>query len=241
MIEGKVIRINGPIIKATGLGGGGLYDVVEIGGEAPDRGDNPPGRATPRPSRSTRRTRACGSGRARGRSSGRSPCTSDPGSSGRSTTESSGRWRRSRRPPADSSLRESRRRRSLTGQEMAFSARVQERVIPAAPGTIVGQVRESATIMHKLIVFPEMRRRRRSNGRPPEGDYTIGETIVKFAGRHGNDHVPLLARAQAEAVHREDGNGRAADHRAARHRRLLSRFRAAGLRQSPAGSAQARP
>ena len=31
MIEGKVIRINGPIIKATGLGGSGLYDVVEIG------------------------------------------------------------------------------------------------------------------------------------------------------------------------------------------------------------------
>src|SRR5271157_6248265 len=31
MIEGKVIRINGPIVKATGLGGSGLYDVVEIG------------------------------------------------------------------------------------------------------------------------------------------------------------------------------------------------------------------
>ena len=31
MIEGKVIQINGPILKATGLGGSGLYDVVEIG------------------------------------------------------------------------------------------------------------------------------------------------------------------------------------------------------------------
>ena len=31
MIEGKVIRINGPIVKATGLGSAGLYDVVEIG------------------------------------------------------------------------------------------------------------------------------------------------------------------------------------------------------------------
>ena len=31
MIEGKVVRINGPILKATGLGGSGLYDVVEIG------------------------------------------------------------------------------------------------------------------------------------------------------------------------------------------------------------------
>jgi V/A-type H+-transporting ATPase subunit A len=31
MIEGRIIRINGPIVKATGLGGSGLYDVVEIG------------------------------------------------------------------------------------------------------------------------------------------------------------------------------------------------------------------
>ena len=31
MIEGKVVRINGPILKATGLGNAGLYDVVEIG------------------------------------------------------------------------------------------------------------------------------------------------------------------------------------------------------------------
>ncbi len=31
MIEGKVIRINGPIIRASGLGASGLYDVVEIG------------------------------------------------------------------------------------------------------------------------------------------------------------------------------------------------------------------
>ncbi len=31
MLEGKVIQINGPIVKATGLGGSGLYDVVEIG------------------------------------------------------------------------------------------------------------------------------------------------------------------------------------------------------------------
>ncbi len=31
MLEGKIIRINGPIVKATGLGASGLYDVVEIG------------------------------------------------------------------------------------------------------------------------------------------------------------------------------------------------------------------
>jgi V/A-type H+-transporting ATPase subunit A len=28
---GKIVRVNGPIVKATGLGGSGLYDVVEIG------------------------------------------------------------------------------------------------------------------------------------------------------------------------------------------------------------------
>ncbi len=31
MLEGKIIRINGPIVKAAGLGASGLYDVVEIG------------------------------------------------------------------------------------------------------------------------------------------------------------------------------------------------------------------
>ncbi|MDR3335096.1 MAG: V-type ATP synthase subunit A [Treponema sp.] len=31
MIEGRVIRISGPIIRATGLGGVGLFDVVEVG------------------------------------------------------------------------------------------------------------------------------------------------------------------------------------------------------------------
>lgn len=31
MIEGKITRISGPIVRATGLGGAGLYDVVEVG------------------------------------------------------------------------------------------------------------------------------------------------------------------------------------------------------------------
>ncbi|MCL1930922.1 MAG: V-type ATP synthase subunit A, partial [Treponema sp.] len=31
MIEGRVRRISGPIIRATGLGGAGLFDVVEVG------------------------------------------------------------------------------------------------------------------------------------------------------------------------------------------------------------------
>src|SRR4030042_3911308 len=31
MREGNIIQINGPIVKAIGLGASGLYDVVEIG------------------------------------------------------------------------------------------------------------------------------------------------------------------------------------------------------------------
>jgi V/A-type H+-transporting ATPase subunit A len=31
MIEGRVVRISGPIVRASGLGGAGLYDVVEVG------------------------------------------------------------------------------------------------------------------------------------------------------------------------------------------------------------------
>jgi V/A-type H+-transporting ATPase subunit A len=31
MLEGKITKINGPIVKASGLGASGLYDVVEIG------------------------------------------------------------------------------------------------------------------------------------------------------------------------------------------------------------------
>jgi len=31
MIEGSVVRISGPIVRASGLGGAGLYDVVEVG------------------------------------------------------------------------------------------------------------------------------------------------------------------------------------------------------------------
>ena len=31
MLEGRVRRISGPIIHASGLGGAGLFDVVEVG------------------------------------------------------------------------------------------------------------------------------------------------------------------------------------------------------------------
>ena len=31
MIEGKITRISGPIVYATGLDGCGLYDVVDVG------------------------------------------------------------------------------------------------------------------------------------------------------------------------------------------------------------------
>ncbi|MFA6505964.1 MAG: V-type ATP synthase subunit A, partial [Treponemataceae bacterium] len=31
MIDGKIVRVSGPIVRATGLGSAGLYDVVEVG------------------------------------------------------------------------------------------------------------------------------------------------------------------------------------------------------------------
>ena len=50
-----------------------------------------------------------------------------------------------------------------------------------APGAIVGQVQESATILHKIVVFPTTRPSK-IEWIAPEGDYTIGETILKMAG-----------------------------------------------------------
>ncbi len=52
---------------------------------------------------------------------------------------------------------------------------------PAAPGTIVGEVRESATIMHKIVVFPEIKQSR-VDWIAPEGDYTITEIVARFSG-----------------------------------------------------------
>jgi V/A-type H+-transporting ATPase subunit A len=51
----------------------------------------------------------------------------------------------------------------------------------ARPGTIVGEVKESATIMHKVVVFPEIRESR-IEWVAPEGDYTITDTVARFAG-----------------------------------------------------------
>ena len=31
MIKGKIVRVSGPIVYAEGLGGCGLYDVVDVG------------------------------------------------------------------------------------------------------------------------------------------------------------------------------------------------------------------
>lgn len=105
MIEGKVIRINGPIIKATGLGASGLYDVVEIGekrliGEIirleADTAtiqiyEENTGMRVGESAWSLERPLSVHLG---------------PGLLGRSMTAFRGRWRKSRRPRAVSSLRE---------------------------------------------------------------------------------------------------------------------------------------
>ncbi|HVO40131.1 MAG TPA: V-type ATP synthase subunit A, partial [Spirochaetia bacterium] len=49
------------------------------------------------------------------------------------------------------------------------------------PGAIVGEVRESATIVHKLIVHPEIPESR-IEWIAPEGQYMISDVIVRFDG-----------------------------------------------------------
>jgi V/A-type H+/Na+-transporting ATPase subunit A len=179
MIEGKVIRINGPIIKATGLGGSGLYDVVEIGekrliGEIIRlEGDlatiqiyeENTGMRVGESAWSLERPLSVHMG---------------PGLLGtiydgiqRPLTEikkTSGGFIMPgiKIPPL--SLE---RKWHFTPSCKTGDA--------AAPGTIVGEVKESATIVHKLVVFPEMRRSK-IEWIATEGDFTISEPIVKFAG-----------------------------------------------------------
>ena len=179
MIEGKVIRINGPIIKATGLGGSGLYDVVEIGqkrliGEIIRlEGDT-----------ATIQIYEENTGMRVGESawSLERPLSVHlgPGLLGQI-------YDGIQRPAGGD--QEDRRRIHHPGiktpplsQDRKWHFQPScKKGDSAAPGTIVGQVRESSTIMHKLTVFPEMRPAK-IEWAASEGDYTIGETIVKFAG-----------------------------------------------------------
>jgi V/A-type H+-transporting ATPase subunit A len=179
MIEGKVVRINGPIIKATGLGGSGLYDVVEIGakrliGEIIRlEGDT-----------ATIQIYEDNTGMRVGESafSLERPLSVHlgPGLLGqiydgiqRPLTEikriSGGFINPGVKIPPLS-----------TEKKWHFVPSAKPGETPV-PGTIVAEVRESATIMHRVSVPPEFHSSRIESV-APEGDYTIADTIVRFQG-----------------------------------------------------------
>ncbi len=179
MIEGKVTRINGPIIKASGLGGSGLYDVVEIGekrliGEIIRlEGDlatiqiyeDNTGMRVGETAVSLERPLSVHLG---------------PGLLGEI-------YDGIQRP-----LEEIKR---MSGGFIAPGIKIPpiplekkwhfvpscKRGDTAAPGAILGEVRESATIMHKVMPFPMMASST-IEWVAPEGDYTVSEVIVRFAG-----------------------------------------------------------
>jgi V/A-type H+-transporting ATPase subunit A len=179
MIEGKITQINGPIVKAIGLGGSGLYDVVEIGekrliGEIirleGDRAtiqiyeDNTGMRVGER-AVSLERPLSVHLG---------------PGLLGEIY---------------DGIQRPLEEIKKLSGGFIAAGIKIAPlpmekkwRFVPccspgdtAAPGTIVGEVKESATIVHRIVVFPEMKQSS-IEWIAPEGDYTVTATVVRFAG-----------------------------------------------------------
>jgi V/A-type H+-transporting ATPase subunit A len=51
----------------------------------------------------------------------------------------------------------------------------------AGPGLILGEVKESATILHKIVASPEMKESK-VEWVAPEGEYTLSDVIAKFSG-----------------------------------------------------------
>ncbi len=173
------MRVNGPILKATGLGGSGLYDVVEIGekrliGEIIRlEGDlatiqiyeENTGMRVGESAWSLERPLSVHLG---------------PGLLGEI-------YDGIQRPLAE--IKKTAGGFITPGiKTPPLSAEKRWRFTPsvaagalAAPGTIVGEVRESSTIVHKLVVFPEMKPAK-VEWVAPAGDYTISQPIAKFAG-----------------------------------------------------------
>jgi V/A-type H+-transporting ATPase subunit A len=178
MIEGKVIRINGPIIKATGLGGSGLYDVVEIGekrliGEIIRlEGDTATIQIYEENTGMRVGERAWSLER---------PLSVHLGPGLLGTIY-------------DGIQRPLEEIKKTAGGFIAPGIKIPPLQLDkkwhfepgckvgdsVASGTIVGQVRESATIVHKLVVFPELRQTK-IEWVATEGEYTIRDTIVKLA------------------------------------------------------------
>jgi V/A-type H+/Na+-transporting ATPase subunit A len=179
MIEGKVVQINGPIIKATGLGGSGLYDVVEIGekrliGEIIRlEGD-----------KATIQIYEDNTGMRVGESawSLERPLSVHlgPGLLGEI-------YDGIQRPLEDI--------KKVAGGFIPAGIKIPPlstekkwHFVPSCrtgdevkPGAIVGEVKESSTIQHRLVVFPGLPAGR-VEWAAAEGDYTITEPIVRFAG-----------------------------------------------------------
>ena len=179
MIEGKVVRINGPIIKATGLGGSGLYDVVEIGakrliGEIIRlEGDT-----------ATIQIYEDNTGMRVGENaiSLERPLSVHlgPGLLGqiydgiqRPLTEIKRISGGFINPGVKIAPLQVEKKWHFVPSVKAGDA--------ARPGLILGEVRESATIMHKVVVFPEQKPAR-MEWVAPEGDYTIVEPVARLAG-----------------------------------------------------------
>jgi V/A-type H+/Na+-transporting ATPase subunit A len=179
MIEGKVVQINGPIVKAIGLGGSGLYDVVEIGekkliGEIIRlEGD-----------KATIQIYEDNTGMRVGESavSLERPLSVHlgPGLLGEIY---------------DGIQRPLEEIKKIAGGFIPAGIKIAPiplekkwHFVPsvaaggqAAPGMIVGEIRESATIMHRLVTHPEMKPSR-IDWVAPEGDYTVSDVVARFAG-----------------------------------------------------------
>src|SRR5208337_1867956 len=179
MIEGKVIQINGPILKATGLGGSGLYDVVEIGekrliGEI----------IRLEGEKATIQIYEDNTGMRVGESaySLERPLSVQlgPGLLGQiydgiqrpleEIKKTSGGFITPgiKIPPLPMEKKWHFVPRGAQGDA-------------AAPGLILGEVKESATILHKIVVSPEMKESR-IEWLASEGDYTIADAVARFSG-----------------------------------------------------------
>jgi V/A-type H+/Na+-transporting ATPase subunit A len=179
MIEGTVIQINGPIIKATGLGGSGLYDVVEIGetrliGEIirleGDKAtiqiyEDNTGMRIGEKAYSLERPLSVHLG---------------PGLLGE-IYDGIQRPLEVIKKTAGAFITPGLKIPPLPMDKKWHFVPSCAPGATVAPGAIVGEVKESATIMHRLVVFPELKESR-IEWVAPEGDYTISECILKFEG-----------------------------------------------------------
>jgi len=179
MIEGKVIQINGPILKATGLGGSGLYDVVEIGekrliGEI----------IRLEGEKATIQIYEDNTGMRVGESafSLERPLSVQlgPGLLGQI-------YDGIQRPLEE--IKKTSGGFITPGIKIApLPMEKKWHFVPrctqgdmAAPGLILGEVKESATILHKIVVSPEMKDSR-IEWLASEGAYTLSDVVAKFSG-----------------------------------------------------------